>query len=78
MCQALFQAENISLNKTNKDPCLHGAGILVSDDRKYKISRLYRLPVNDKCQREKNLIRVRRMGSAQGTVVILKIVKTPP
>jgi len=29
MCQALLQAGNITLNKTNKNPYLHKTGILI-------------------------------------------------
>lgn len=53
MCQELLQAGNIILNKTNKNPCLHKVGILVSNDRKYKITKLYSLLVSGQSQRGK-------------------------
>lgn len=75
MCQELFQAGNITLNKTNKNPCLHKVGILVSNDRKYKITKLSSLLVSGQSQRGKKSM-VRRTERVRETVVMLKIVKT--
>lgn len=32
MCQALFKADNIKVNKINKNHCLHGVYILLGGD----------------------------------------------
>lgn len=60
MYQALFHAGNIVLSKMNKNPCLHKIGVLVSNDRKYKISKLCSLLDGGKRRRGKQkLSRVR-------------------
>lgn len=73
MCQELSQAGNIILNETNKNPWLHKIGILVSNDRIYKITKLYSLLVSGKSHRgKKEEGQVRRLESVR-EIVILKI-----